>query len=123
MTTIKRKDLKVGNYIALGRKPWFMSAFYRGEDKRTIDDIRHKQINDDLANLKKPTNKRTTTHDAHYLKRRIKLCKSVCYYKVTSVKKLTHLYRPWQTKEEFKLKWITDVCENYKEVMAKGGRR
>ena len=120
---IKKKDIKVGNYIALGNKPWFMSAFYRGEDKRTVDNMRNKLISDDKAQLELPVNKRITSHDAHYLKRRIKANQSVYYFKVTSVKNLQYLYRPWGTKEVFRLKWITDVCENYKEVMGKGGRR
>jgi len=120
---IKRKDIKVGNYIALGNKPWFESAFYRGEDKRTVDQMRHKQIEDDKAQLALPVNKRITTHDAHYLKRRIKQYQTIYYFKVVSTKNLTYLYKPWGTKESFKLKWITDVCQNYKEVMQKGGRR
>ena len=119
----KKRDIAVGNYIALGNKPWFISAYYRGEDKRTVDYMRNKQISSDKSNLEKPTKKRTTNHDAFYLKRRIKMLESTLYYKVTSSKKLQHLYRPWGTKCVFKMKWVTDVCKNYTEVMQKGGRR
>ncbi len=120
---ITKKDIKVGNYIALGKKPWFMSAFYRGEDKRTTDDIRLEMIKRDEANLELPAKKRLCTLTAHELKRRIKSNKTVYYFKITSVKNLTYLYKPWGTKDTFKLKWVTDVCKNYKEVMSKGGCR
>ena len=54
----KKRDIAVGNYIALGNKPWFISAYYRGEDKRTVDYMRNKQISSDKSNLEKPTKKR-----------------------------------------------------------------
>ena len=116
---IQKKDIKVGNYIALGNKPWFMSAYYRGEDRRTVDDIRLKDISNFKDMLLKPSSKRNL--DANTIKRNIKGRTSIFYYKVVSIRHLKTLSRGYNS--VFKLKWITDVCENYKEVMQKGGCR
>ena len=117
---ITKKDIDVGNYIALGNKPWFISAYYRGEDKRTTHDMRKAELKRYEEELLRPSKKR---RKAHLIKKDIQSKKRIYYWKVVSVKRLQVLYKPWGTKDTFKLKWITDVCKNYKEVMHKGGCR
>ena len=117
----KKSDIKVGNYVSLGNMPWFMSAYYRGEDKRTLDDMKRETIELYKNLLKKPASQRELS--AHELKRNLKQLNGVYYQKVVSVKQMKVLYKPLGCKEVFKLKWITDVCADYKEVMFKGGCR
>ena len=86
-----RKDIKVGNYVCLDNKPWFMASYNRGEDRRTQGYMRDKLT---------PKSK-------------------VPYYKVTGTKPLTCLIKTkgWDFRDAFYLKWVTDVCANYNAVI------
>ena len=87
----KRADIKTGNYVCLDNKPWFEAAFQRGEDRRTT-----KEMRETVFKKGKPQ-----------------------YYKVVKMRPLTYSYTigGYQWKDTFYLKWVTDVCKNYHEVV------
>jgi len=86
-----RKDVKTGYYVCLDNRPWFQSSYSRGEDRRTV-----KQMRENIFTKDKP-----------------------CYYKVIKMKPLTytHTIDGYKWKNTFYLRWITDVCKTYHEVV------
>ena len=89
---IKKKDIKTGYWVCLDNMPWFPDGYMRGEDKQSIADMREQFP---------------------------KLYKKVAYYKVVMMKPLTYEYRtPSGTyRDEFYLKWVTDVQSSYQNVI------
>ena len=89
---IKKKDIKTGYWVCLDGMPWFPDAYARGDDKQSIDDMR---------------------------KQFPKLYKKVAYYKVVKMRPLTFEYRTpsGAYREQFYLKWVTDVQPSYKQVI------
>ena len=110
----KKSDIKVGNYVRLGKKPF-------GDSRQTLDEMLTSslQFMEDLK--KKPASQRQLT--GHQINQNIKNWSKVKYVKVVGTRPLTYVMKglPWKT--PFYVKWVTDVCENYKAVMAKGGTR
>ena len=91
MVRYKKADIKTGYYVCLDNKPWFMAAYHRGEDKRTV-----KQMRETVFKKGKPH-----------------------YYKVCRMRPLMYknTIDGWTYKDKFYLKWVTDVCKNYSEVI------
>ena len=87
-----RASIKTGYWVCLDGMPWFMDAYARGEDKQSIEDMR---------------------------KEFPKLYKKVAYYKVVKMKPLTYEYltSSGAYRDEFYLKWVTDVQSSYKNVI------
>jgi len=88
----KKSDIKSGYWVCLDGMPWFPDAHSRGEDRRTIADMK----------LIFPP----------------KFAKAN-YFKVTRVTPLTYQYKISGTvsKEKFYLKWVTDVQSSYNDVI------
>lgn len=91
MARYKKKDIKTGYYVCLDERPWFPASYSRGEDRRTV-----KQMRENIFTKDKPH-----------------------YYKVTKMRPLTYSYTigGYTWKDRFYLKWVTDVCKNYHEVV------
>ena len=89
---IKKKDIKTGYWVCLDGMPWFPDAYMRGEDRRSITDMREVF----------PKNKW-----------RVK------YYKVVKMTPLTYEYRTpsGAYRDTFYLKWVTDVQSSYQDVI------
>ena len=89
---IKKKDIKTGYWVCLDNMPWFPDAYMRGEDRRSIADMRKV-----------------------FPKNRWK----VKYYKVVKMKPLTYENRMGGKvyRDGFYLKWVTDVQPTYKQVI------
>ena len=89
---IKKKDIKTGYWVCLDGMPWFPDAYMRGEDRRSITDMREVF----------PKNKW-----------------KVKYYKVVKMKPLTYEYRTpsGAYRDPFYLKWVTDVQSSYQNVI------
>ena len=90
---IKKKDIKTGHWVCLDGMPWFPDAYARGDDKRTLADMR---------------NAFPVLYD------------KVAYYKVVRVKPT--LTCEWRRsgqvyRETFYIKWVTDVQPSYKNVI------
>ena len=90
---IRKKDIKTGYWVCLDGRPWFPDAYVRGEDKRTLTDMRKE-------------------FPALYNK--------TTYYKVVRVN--PSLTCEWRMsgkvyKETFYVKWVTDVQPSYKNVI------
>ena len=86
-----KKDIKTGYYVCLDNAPWFLSSYRRGEDKRTM-----KQMRKIITPKSKPK-----------------------YYRVVKMSPLTyeHKIQGYTWRDTFYLKWVTDVCKNYHEVV------
>tara|TARA_R100001224_G_scaffold35454_1_gene20092 strand:- start:19 stop:360 length:342 start_codon:yes stop_codon:yes gene_type:complete len=111
----KKSDIKVGNYVRLGKKPF-------GDSRQTMDEFIASSIERMEELKKKPASQRQLT--GHQINQNIKNWSKVKYVKVVGTRPLTYKmkgYDYWKT--PFYVKWVTDVCENYKAVMAKGGTR
>ena len=89
---VKKKDIKTGYWICLDNMPWFPNAYARGEDRRTIADMR---------------------------KENPKGYKKVYYYKVVMMNPLTYEHRllGHTTRNTFYLRWVTDVQSSYQNVI------
>ena len=90
---IRKKDIKTGYWVCLDDRPWFPDAYVRGEDKRTLTDMRKE-------------------FPALYNK--------TIYYKVVRVK--PSLTCEWRMggkvyRDTFYVKWVTDVQPSYKNVI------
>ena len=83
-----RKDIKVGNYVCLDNQPWDPASYNRGEDRRTLKQIREQVF---TKGKKK-------------------------YHKVVGIRPLSYI-SGCDLKRQFYLKWVTDVCQNYNEVI------
>tara|TARA_Y100001973_G_C5193330_1_gene332444 strand:- start:807 stop:1145 length:339 start_codon:yes stop_codon:yes gene_type:complete len=110
----KKSDIKVGNYVRLGKKPF-------GDSRQTMDEFNASsiQLMEDLK--KKPASQRQLT--GHQINQNIKNWSKAKYVKVVRTRPLTYQMKGMFTKSPFYVKWVTDVCDNYKAVMAKGGTR
>ena len=111
---VKKSDIKVGNYVLLGKQPWTKG--------KTMDQFKQESIDlmHDLKN--KPASQRQIT--GHQINQNIKNWSREKYVKVVGIRPLVYKmkgYDYWKT--PFYVKWVTDVCENYQAVMAKGGTR
>ena len=89
---IKKKDIKTGYWVRLDGMPWFPDAYARGDDRRTVADMR---------------------------KELPSLYKKITYFKVVKMKPLTYEYRTpsGAYRETFYLKWVTDVQSSYQNVI------
>ena len=89
---VKKKDIKTGYWVCLDGKPWFPDAYARGEDRRSIADMR--------AECPKQYKKKH-------------------YYKVVMMTPLTyeHKLSGYTARNTFYLKWVTDVQSSYKQVI------
>ena len=88
----KKKDIKTGDWICLDGMPWFPDAYTRGEDRQSIADMREQFP---------------------------RLYKKVAYYKVVKMRPMTYEYRSVSGvyREQFYLKWVTDVQSSYQNVI------
>ena len=89
---IRKKDIKTGYWVCLDDRPWFPDAYTRGDDKRTMADMRKE-------------------FPALYPSK---------YYKVVRVK--PSLTCEWRMagkvyRDTFYVKWVTDVQPSYKNVI------
>ena len=108
-----RKDIKAGNYVLLGNQPF--------DGKKTMETHINEQIEclERLKNL--PAKERELT--GHQINQSLKNFSTPTYMKVVKVRPLTYKSMGLKIESQFYLKWVTDVCENYQEVMSKGGKR
>ena len=111
----KKSDIRVGNYVLLGKKPF-------GDSRHTMDQFISNSIQSMVSLKSKPASQRKLT--GHQINQSIKNWSKVKYVKVVGTRPLRYKmkgYDYWKT--PFYVKWVTDVCENYQVVMAKGGTR
>ena len=89
---IKKKDIKTGYWVCLDDMPWFPDANARGNDFRSITDMRGQ-----FPSIYKKTH----------------------YYKVVKMNPLTYEYRTSSGayRDRFLLKWVTDVQPSYQNVI------
>ena len=87
-----RNHIKTGDWVCLDGMPWFPDAYTRGEDMRSIADMR----------LECPK---------QYKKRH--------YYKVVKMSPLTyeHKLSGYTARDTFFLRWVTDVQSSYQNVI------
>ena len=90
---IRKKNIKTGDWVCLDGMPWFSDAYARGDDKRTLADMR---------------NAFPVLYD------------KVMYYKVVRVN--PSLTCEWRMggkvyRDTFYVKWVTDVQPSYKNVI------
>lgn len=109
----KKSDIKVGNYVLLGNQPWNTGL--------TMDEVKAKIIQQMIDIKSKPANQRELS--GHQINQNIKNWSRKKYVKVVGSRPLTYKMKGLVWKTPFYVKWVTDVCENYKAVMAKGGTR
>ena len=89
---VKKKDIKTGYWVCLDGMPWFPDAYARGEDRRSIADMR----------VECP-----------------KQYKKIHYFKVVKMSPLTyeHKLSGHTARNTFYLKWVTDVQSSYQNVI------
>jgi hypothetical protein len=90
----KKRDIKTGCWVCLDNMPWFPDSARRGEDKRTLAEMRELFP--------------TVSH-------------SKPYFKVTTTRpEMTYQYRCIRNtyRSKFYMKWVTDVQASYKGVIA-----
>tara|TARA_R100001594_G_scaffold81080_1_gene115642 strand:+ start:144 stop:404 length:261 start_codon:yes stop_codon:yes gene_type:complete len=86
-----------------------------------MDEFKSKSIQLMVDLKSKPASQRQLT--GHQINQNIKNWSKVKYVKVVGTKPLRYKMKGLVWKTPFYLKWVTDVCENYQAVMAKGGTR
>ena len=88
---VKKKDIKTGYWICLDNMPWFPDAYVRGDDRRTVADMREVF----------PKNRKKH------------------YYKVVKMNPLTYEHKllGYTTRDTFYLRWVTDVQSSYQKVI------
>ena len=89
---VKKKDIKTGYWVCLDGMPWFQDAYTRGDDRRSIADMREENP---------------------------KGYKKIHYFKVVKMKPLTYEYRTpsGAYRDTFYLRWVTDVQSSYQNVI------
>jgi len=89
---IKKKDIKTGYWVCLDNMPWFPDAYVRGDDRRTVADMREVFP---------------------------KQNKKIHYFKVVKMSPLTYEHKlfGYTARNAFYLKWVTDVQSSYQNVI------
>ena len=89
---VKKKDIKTGYWVCLDGMPWFPDAYVRGDDRRSVADMREENP---------------------------KGYKRIHYYKVVKMSPLTyeHKLSGYTSRDTFFLRWVTDVQSSYQNVI------
>jgi hypothetical protein len=89
---VRKKNIKTGYWVCLDGKPWFPDAYTRGDDRRSIADMREENP---------------------------KGYKRLYYYKVVKMSPLTyeHKLSGYTARDTFYLRWVTDVQSSYQNVI------
>ena len=90
---VKKKDIKTGYWVCLDNRPWFPDAYARGEDRRTVAEIREEVFS--------------------------KIKHKIRYFKVVKMSPLTyeHKLSGYTSRDTFFLRWVTDVQSSYQNVI------